>query len=279
MSIPQGKHLLVDGDILRYRCAFAAEKTHYLVGPIDGDFFTVENYKEAKEYQDEDDTHIWTRKEVQPVEFAFQAINTTLEGLVNLFNPSDVSIFLSSPSNFRNAVATTKPYKGNRDNVQKPKHYRDCGEFLLSRGAIVLDGLEADDALGIYASRDRDGTIIISIDKDLDQIAGHHYNWVNREYYKVGQRAADIFLHTQILTGDSTDNIPGLPGCGKISAASLLKGAKSTKDLHDIVKGAYLKHFEGDEVKASEYFKEQSELCFIWRNQPDSYSATYCGKA
>lgn len=272
--------LLIDGDIILYRCGFAAEKTKYLVLFDDGGVAEFDNAKDAKADVESNIKQgepfsgptLWSRKEIQPVEFAFNNVNTVLESLVARFDPSDIRIYLSDDVVFRNQIATTKLYKGNRDPNHKPKHYKAIKEFLLGKGATIVPNWEADDAIGVEASRPDGRRIIVSTDKDLDQIAGEHYDWVSGELYDVSRRAGDVYLFTQMLTGDSTDNIPGLPDMGPVKARKLLDGATSRKELYDRVRAAYA---ECDVVKGrdvSDYFAEQAQLVFILRYGYESWA-------
>jgi hypothetical protein len=271
---PTSPVLLVDGDIIRYRCAFAAEKTHYLVtyfDPSDGvqALRAFESHKEAKDFVEENkdyDWTIWSRKEVQPVEFALQAAKTTLEALIERFHPSDCKIYLTGPGNFRELVARTKPYKGNRLEA-KPKHFNAVGEYLRTQwGAESVRGIEADDAIGIALTRAKEQSIAVSTDKDLCQVPGWHYNWVATDLFSVSPREADFALYTQILAGDATDNVPGLEGIGETKARGILEGAKSSRDLLDRTWAAY-----HDMGKSLEYFLEQAELVYILREEHDPW--------
>ena len=263
MKYPQGLRLLIDGDIVKYRCAFAAEKTHYLVEqPLalndyhDSDFTNYQLHKDAKTAAG-DTGIIWSRKEIQPVEFAINATNTLLESFVSKFQPSILDVYLSDSPTFRDSVAKTKPYKGNRADTARPAYYNEVGEYLLSRGAIIRSGLEADDCLSVESSLDRNGTIILSIDKDLLQVEGNHYNWVKDEFVKQSKKSAHFSLATQLLTGDTTDNIPGLAGIGPVAAKKILGTAKDSVDLFGRVLHAYQER-GGDNWM--EYFVEQFKL-------------------
>lgn len=254
----------IDGDIVKYRCAFAAEKIWYLVQyqgcEITGIF---DSAKEAKEHQKNAKGTIWTRKEVQPLEFALQATKTTMEALISRFNGEYV-VYLSGPTNFRDMVAVTRPYKGNRDRARDPVYKDEVEEFLIREyGAVRTSGIEADDAIGIAMCADSDGCIV-STDKDLDQIPGRHYNWVSGESYVVNKRQADYSLWTQVLSGDSTDNIPGLEGVGPVKAREILDGSKSSLDLAQRAWAAYRSRFDSREA-AQRYFLEQLNLVYILR--------------
>ena len=274
MTLPQGKRLLIDGDVLRYRCGFAAEKTHYLVEELDGTFQKFDTHKSASAYCSEGST-IWSRKEVQPEEFAYNAVNTVLESFVNKFNPVSVDIFLSDSKTFRHRLAVTKPYKGNRDDVHKPVYYKQLGDFLFSRGAIVQPDVEADDCLAMCATEDPKNTIIVTIDKDLLQVPGNHYNWVTDEFVVQSKKGADFELAAQILAGDSTDNIPGLPGCGAVKADKIITGATSTKDLMSRIVEAY--KAVGDNWK--EYLWEQLRLVYLLRKYEEKEANEILGFA
>jgi hypothetical protein len=254
--------LLIDGDIIRYRCAFAAEKTYYLV-TNDGMLEYYDTAKEAKENAGAN--YVWSRKEVQPVEFALQAAKTTMEALVERFKPSEVEVFLTGPGNFREVVARTKPYKGNRLEA-KPKHFTAVGEYLTqSWGAKSVRGIEADDAIGIGLTNG-DSCIAVSTDKDLRQIAGWHYDWVGCNLFQVSKRGADFTLYSQILTGDSTDNVPGLEGVGPSKAERILDGSKDSKELARRAWATYR-----DFGKSFDYFLEQAELIYIQRYEHDPW--------
>ncbi|MDE2097339.1 MAG: hypothetical protein KGL39_08860 [Patescibacteria group bacterium] len=264
---PTSPILLVDGDIIRYRCAFAAEKTKYLViGSHEG--FNIRAEVDTKKEADavEGDVVVWSRKEVRPVEFALQCTKTTLEALVERFSPSDVKVYLSGPGNFRELVARTKPYKGTRAEA-KPRHFNAVGEYLIKEwGAESVRGIEADDAIGIGLTSAPGQAISVSIDKDLDQVPGWHYNWVTSELYNVSRRDADFALYTQILAGDTTDNIPGVPGIGEKKAREILEGSKNSEELRERTWATYK-----DRGLSREYFLEQATLVYILRTENDDW--------
>ena len=67
---------------------------------------------------------------------------------------------------------------------------------------MVRPNIEADDILGILATSQKivkGNKIIVSIDKDLDQIAGLHYNPKNKEFYKVTPKEAEYNFYFQVF--------------------------------------------------------------------------------
>ena len=110
-----------------------------------------------------------------------------------------------------------------------------------------MDGMEADDILGIRQMDERVETIICSKDKDLDCIPGLHYNWSPTRWengvYDVTEEEANRFFYTQCLTGDPTDNIPGLKKLtGQIATKKrkdALMGCTTGFDMYTYVNSLY----------------------------------------
>ena len=101
-------------------------------------------------------------------------------------------------------------------------------------GALVYDGIEADDAIATGATRElKEGTVpvIVSLDKDFDQIACDRYDMVNDVTTSPDQLEATRNLYKQIIMGDAVDNIIGMYLCGKALAAELLDGLTSELDM------------------------------------------------
>lgn len=96
----------------------------------------------------------------------------------------------------------------------------------------VVEGIEADDACSIMAAslrKEKKDYVICGVDKDLKQIPGTHYNYKTKESIIVGTSEADDSLYLQLLTGDSTDSIPGLPGVGPVKARKILSEASTIR--------------------------------------------------
>ena len=235
------KKLLIDGDIIRYRCGWAAHPRKKNEEQIDRGFDHVREF-----------------------------VDVTLDSINGLSTQTSREIFLSSSNNFRKTLSTTKPYKGNREGQPKPAYFKEIGEYLVEQyGAkYSTGGLEADDELAILLTRDPKGSVIVSIDKDLLQVPGWHHNWVNNKTQWISRKAGDFSLYTQLLVGDTTDNIPGLYGIGPKTAAQLLEGSTSSKDLCQRAWNAYRDQC-GD--NAREYFLEQANLVYIHRREDDLF--------
>lgn len=133
-------------------------------------------------------------------------------------------LVFSDDTNWRKLENPT--YKSNRKGVRKPIVYRPLVEWCIKNLPVLqCPNLEADDVLGIEATRDPEGTVVCSIDKDLAGIPCSLYNWdkmVRPE--EVDLASANLTFFTQCLTGDSTDGYPGLKGCGPAGAKKILDG-------------------------------------------------------
>jgi hypothetical protein len=155
--------------------------------------------------------------------------------LIDLPEVSTWELHLTGKNNFRDKIAVTAPYKGNRKGNEKPHHYSLLREYLTtSWGATVNEGIEADDMLAIRATELGDDSVIVTLDKDLDQVVGWHYNFVKKIKYYVEKDEGLLNFYKQFLTGDSVDNIEGAKGIGPKRADKLLNGL-SEKEMWDVV--------------------------------------------
>ena len=142
--------------------------------------------------------------------------------------------------------------------MHKPHWYNEIKEYLRSVWkAEEEEHLEADD---ILAKLQSNNTCIVTTDKDLDQIAGWHYNWVKDILYEVSVEQAIHSKYIQILTGDSTDNIEGIPGVGPVSAEKCLEWCSSIDDYEQAIKEEY-EHFFTQNKKGVE---KSNEYCMTW---------------
>lgn len=236
---------LLDGDICVYRCGFAAEKKH------------------KKELPDGDVEHT---REVEPLSHALQNVDTLMDGVTKGFDSTEV--YLTGKGNFREKVATILPYKGNRSKFAKPFYYEEIRQHLIDKyKAVVIEGMEADDAMGLRQTEGKEKTCITTIDKDLDQIPGQHYNWVKNERYQISELDGLRRFYGQLLTGDRVDNIPGIYGVGPVTATKLLAHAGSELHLWQAVRRKWFEHYprgyEGRSV--DEVLLEVGRLLWIRR--------------
>jgi DNA polymerase-1 len=156
----------------------------------------------------------------------------------------DVS--LRSATSFRNGIYPA--YKANREAppADLARQFALCREFCRHMGLAEFASAEyeADDIIGTLAARSRAAglrNILVTRDKDLTQLmrSGDIF-WdyagnVRYQYHDIGPRfgaVPELIADFLALTGDSVDNIPGVPGVGKKTAAELFAIFGSLDELY-----------------------------------------------
>ena len=160
---------------------------------------------------------------------------TIKERLCNHFDTEEkfnILYAVKGNDNFRKDLY--KPYKSNRPTLDKEikEKLNFLFKYAISQGAVPAHGMEADDLVAIWAYEAResdDQYVICGIDKDLLQIPGNHYNYTKDTWQFVDDDQAHKSLMLQCLTGDNTDNIPGLKGIGPKKAEKILQGVPAER--------------------------------------------------
>ena len=110
-------------------------------------------------------------------------------------------------------------YKANRTG-RKPLGYTALREWVEQGYSVITKPrLEADDCIGILATKPGNDVLIWSIDKDFKQIPGRHLG--PDGLVTVSTYDADRYHFIQSLTGDATDGYPGCKGIGPVKAEKL----------------------------------------------------------
>lgn len=200
--------------------------------------------------------------------------------LMNRYQPDYVAVaWDKSKTNIRSRKKIYPQYKAGRKPAP-PDFYAQIPilrELLSDLGwpLYEADDFEADDIIGTLANQaDRHGkinTLMISSDLDMLQIVDH-----NTRLYALKRGFTDIeefdvpalekkygikkehFLDLKALKGDSSDNIPGVPGIGEKTAVALLQEYGSLDNIFDNIndiKPAWAKKLE--EGKKLAYISKQ----------------------
>ena len=193
----QPRKALIDGDIFVYRAGFATND--------------------------------------EPVEEAIRAFDSLVASAVLDAGCVDYQVYITGKGNFRNDVAKTAVYKGNRTGSEKPVHIAALREHAMTAWeAIMSEDEEADDLIAIEATKL--GTlncIIVSVDKDFLQVPGLFFNPVKKQHITVDAWSGLFFFYQQILMGDTADNIIGIHGVGPKKAHKILTGCKDERELYE----------------------------------------------
>ena len=153
----------------------------------------------------------------------------------------------SLSSSFRNEIFPA--YKANREPAppELKRQFARCRELcrLLGIAEFSSPTHEADDIIGTIATRFRErghSSVLVTRDKDLAQLirdgdaywdyAGERrygYADIEGQFGVKPERMADFLA----LTGDTVDNIPGIPGVGPKTAAALLREFATLEEIYE----------------------------------------------
>jgi len=112
---------------------------------------------------------------------------------------------------------------------------------------MPIEGMEADDAASVaanYYKDEYDEVVIATEDKDLKTVP--NISWYNLKKHTmefISEDFANKRLAIQTLSGDPTDNIPGLPGIGPVKAENIVKDCTTVRELQVAVIQAYRASF------------------------------------
>ena len=193
--------LLIDADYIVYKCCAAVETELDFGEDV---IVVTSNFSEAYEYVERE-------------------LNTIASDL-GCFD--DSILFFSDSINFRKSIDPA--YKGHR-NRKKPCGYkRVINKLKEEYHVVVMPTLEADDAIGIYATKEP-GHIVCSPDKDMRQIPGDLYDLTDGVVTVEPEEGRRWHL-IQTMSGDQTDGYGGVPGIGIKRAIALFEKEGYTWD-------------------------------------------------
>ena len=184
---------------------------------IDADFIVYKSCAAAETEIDWGDDVIMVTSRFSD---AMQAVNREIEKLKTTFmwDVPEVILFFSDSVNFRKEILPE--YKGHR-NRKKPCGYkRVINELKNKHEVIIMPTLEADDAMGIYATKNP-GATICSPDKDMRQIPGNLYNM--ESFTLINETEGAKWHLIQSCSGDQTDGYSGCPGIGVKRATTIFE--------------------------------------------------------
>jgi 5'-3' exonuclease len=201
----------------------------------------------------------------ETIEECYDTFVKSLESIKEDLNEyCDIDEYLicnGSKNNFR--IALNTQYKANRG--EKPKFLYELHELVKKNyNSYWGDGVETDDVVATLWKNevdrlDDDSVIIVANDKDYKQFSCWYFDayYKRRTLDKIEPLEALKNFYTQMIVGDSADNIKVCLGYGKVAANKLLYGVKSELDCIKRVYGLYLELYGAD---AKRLFKETHKL-------------------
>ncbi|USE36633.1 DNA polymerase I [Endozoicomonas sp. SCSIO W0465] len=210
---------------------------------------------------------------------AIRVMTNMLRSLIRQYQDSHVAvIFDAKGKNFRHEMyseykATRKPMPDDLRSQIEPIHQiiRALGLPLL-----MIEGVEADDVIGTLARQATEkkiDTIISTGDKDIAQLVTEHVSLIdtmnnlftdqNGVESKFGI-PAHLIIDYLALMGDSSDNIPGMPGVGQKTALALLNGIGGIDEIAGRLDEVAALGFRGSKNFA-EKFTEHQDIVLLSR--------------
>ena len=205
------------------------------------------------------------------LEEALEKLDNSIQSVLATLwaHEDDVTFVVKGKNNFRHVIYPE--YKSHRKSEEDPekKAIMDAvyDRLLTKYKAIKANGEEADDVVA-YLALANNGTVI-SPDKDLRTVPVPIYNPQKDEHYPLDVDGADLMLHLQILTGDSTDGIPGIKGIGIKKAEKILLMVPANKRLLT-VKEAY--RTLSKEYDWMSYCQLMTDLIYIRQRPNERYN-------
>ena len=211
---------------------------------------------------------------------AIRVMTNMLKSLIRQYPHSPVVvIFDAKGKNFRHEMfsdykATRKPMPDDLRSQVEPIHniVRALGLPLL-----MIEGVEADDVIGTLARQATEKkieTVISTGDKDIAQLVTKHVSLMdtmnNTTTDQQGVKdkfgiPAELIIDYLALMGDSSDNIPGMPGVGQKTALALLQGIGSIDEIANRLDEVPALGFRGSKNFASK-FAEHREVVYLSRD-------------
>jgi hypothetical protein len=259
---------IIDGDVLAYQaCRPRWEKK---ASNKDGiAYITLDNdgNRVALEFTEEEDRYY--------LEESWNNFQKDLDVLIGRLFCTDFLMAVKGENNFRNLIFPDYKMNRHKDLNKQNKFVPIIRKLaVVSDLAIPSDGREADDLMRIWAEEARlagQDYIICSIDKDLRCIPGRHFYMRKNEekVFEMTEEAALKFFYTQLLKGDPTDNILGIPKIGEIKAEKLLRPFNTEEEYQECVVEQYLTAY-------NEEWEEQliinGRLLYLQKHRYDYFS-------
>jgi len=203
-----------------------------------------------------------------------------LGDLLERESPAQIAVAFdeSLEQSYRNEIYPA--YKANREPApaELKRQFAICREVVTALGIAQYGSsrYEADDIIGTLSTRAQAADVpvtIVSRDKDLTQLVGardtywdavadvrYGYDDIEERFGVRPERMADFLA----LMGDAVDNIPGVPGVGRKTAATLLKHFDSLPGVYENIAAVPKLKFRGATFVA-QTLAEHRESAFLSR--------------
>jgi len=254
---------LIDGDVLAYGACKARWQDKAENGMV---------LRELEEDGSVKPLEFTTEEDRKYLEECWANLQKNLESMLETIFCEQYLMAVKGKGNFRDDLY--EDYKANRKKRPSPNIFVPAMRelMIMEELAIASDGREADDMLRIWAEQCRMHDIdyiVCSIDKDLKCIPGKHYIMHKDLVIDIAEEEAMRHYYEQLLKGDPTDNIPGVPRVGEVKAAKVLKPYSKEEDFQEKVISEYIAVY-GDEWR--EYLLINGKLIHLQKDINDYFN-------
>lgn len=208
---------------------------------------------------------------------AMYGVLNMLKSLLTQYNPSHVAVvFDAKGKTFRDELF--EHYKSHRPPMPDDLRAQTAPlhEMVKAMGLplLAVSGVEADDVIGtlaLQAEKEGRPVLISTGDKDMAQLVTPNITLINtmtntilgpeevEQKYGVPPALIIDFL---AMMGDSSDNIPGVPGVGEKTAQALLQGLGGMRSIYDNLDKVAELSFRGAKTMAAK-LEQNREVAFL----------------
>jgi len=255
---------IVDGDALLYMACTAKWKYKYAQPTVQLDMdgnriaFEIPEGLKAKYYQD-----------------AINKFHDLLDRYTSQYFCTTILTAVRGDSNFRDDVYDKYKWRRREAQAKNPDPYvPKLRQHVIEEGlAIPARYCEADDMVSIWAEEARaagEDFIIFRVDKDLKMIPGKHFDMLHEQFMEITPLEAHRQFYQQLLMGDPTDSIPGLPKVGPVKAERALKECNSEEEMQERVVDMYMQIYGEDDWR--DQLLSNGKLLYIMKHPDDWFS-------
>ncbi len=256
---------IIDGDVLCYQaCKPRWEKKARIEDGVSFISLDDSGSRIPLEWTKDEDRHY--------LEESWENLKKDLSSLLDVLFCTEYLMAVKGSGNFRNSLYPE--YKLNRHaDPNKQNHFVPTLRKLAVAEDLAVEatGREADDLMRMWAEEaiaSGDEYVICSIDKDLKCIPGKHYLMHKKEFITVSPDEALRHYYEQLLKGDPTDNIPGVPRVGEVKAKKFLENCQTENEFQEAVVDQYLMAY-GDDWK--QYLLSNGKMIYLQKHKNDYF--------
>ena len=255
------KVIIIDADTIVYAACAVCEYEVQVMGP---DFMSEDEMMEARSMPRWDEATM-THMDIDPADalrHATDKLTLILDRIGGKIENVELH-FTGGKDSFRyDLLRDAFPkdeemhYKFKRKKKPTPVGLQAVKELMCKLPGLMFSQIwydyEADDAVVLRKKQEGENGILCAIDKDVyKNVPGNHWNYYEADWYEVpivmrwvetSDEDARFHQYLQAITGDKSDNIPGLKGIGPAKALKFIEPGMTNDELWEGVKAAYARH-------------------------------------